>query len=830
MSERRRAAGKQAKPPTQALPMAPRKPSALRSGRAWWHFVIDAAVLLVLFGIGVLGFGPTFGNEPAYLVAGFGGIIVGLLVAAVGAHWRLGLVTMAALGLLAYLVFGSALAAPQESIAGFIPSGESLRGLLLGIMLSWKQLLTLAPPVGTSVEVLVVPYLSALITAAVAGTLTWRVRKAYWALIPVIAFFITSIIIGTSQLILPVLRGGLLTVAGIAWLSYRRELDRREGAGAISANAPVQDTQGARSSLLKRIAMAAGVIAVASVVTMAAAPALTTSTDREVLRDAVIPPPDLHNLPSPLTKFRDYVKNQKDSNLFTVDGLPKDGRLRVAAMDSYDGVVFNVDPNSSASFAPVGDPKSIGNATDGTGFSVSVKIDKYQGVWVPSMSVPQSLTYVSASGPAPTLFLNKGSGSALDLAGLGANDSYSMDILEAPVDEKKLTTAEFGSVQLPKLENVPPVVTTKANDIVGEADTPLKKVRALEGALQSQGKFSNGLEGQVASTSGHSAARITKLLSGKEMVGDDEQYAVAMTLMARQLGIPARVVMGFYLDHKDPNNGAPSVSMKGDDVHAWVEVNFAGVGWVPFNPTPDKDHVPNPPEPQNASKPKPQVLQPPPPPQEPADLPPDSAPDALDTDAKKNNPAAQLGSILLIVGVAAIPLIVLALPLVLIAVLKSRRRKKRFTEGLATDRVSGGWHEVLSMATDMGAGINSKGTRRETAVELYSAFPTSQQTTAVLAERADAAVFGPGQPSEAFVAEYWQHVDASVNDMRGSVGFFKRLRVKFSPRSLMADAKAKANRNAAAKRSARERSATKDEAEVVKPGWARIARSRKGSK
>ena len=92
---------------------------------------------------------------------------------------------------------------------------------------------------------------------------------------------------------------------------------------------------------------------------MAAAPALTGSTSREVLRDTVIPPPDLHELPSPLTKFRDYVKNEKETVLFDVDGLPKNGRIRIAAMDNYDGVVFNVDPNSSASFAPIGDPKAL---------------------------------------------------------------------------------------------------------------------------------------------------------------------------------------------------------------------------------------------------------------------------------------------------------------------------------------------------------------------------------------------------------------------------------------------------------------------------------------
>lgn len=777
-----------------AAPQPQRKPSAFSGGRLWWHFMIDGAVLAVLLGVGVLGFGPTFGHDPHYLLAGLGAIVLGLAVAAAGAHWRLGLVTMIGLAFAVYMIFGSALAASSEAIMGFIPSLASLRGLLLGIMLSWKQLLTLAPPVGISVEVMVVPYLSAFVAAVVAGTLAWRLRSAYWAMIPVVVLFITAILFGTAQVFLPVLRGSLLSIAAIAWLAYRHEMRRHENAGSISANQQVHDASGARTSLLRRIGLAAGVILVAGAVTMAAAPALTSSASREVLRDTVIPPPDLHDLPSPLTKFRDYVKNEKETVLFDVTGLPKNGRVRVAAMDNYNGVVFNVDPNSSASFAPIGDPTALGRTGEGAGSAVDLVIDGYQGVWIPSASVANSLRYQSASGPTPTLYLNKESGSALNLDGVAQGDSYSMDVAFPSVDGNKLAGSDFGSVRLPKLENVPAVVGTKANDIVGEADTPLKKVQALEGALQREGKFSNGLEGQTPSNSGHSAARITKLLSGKEMVGDDEQYATAMVLMARHLGIPARVVMGFYLDEKDPNNGAPSVKIKGSDVHAWVEVNFSGLGWVPFNPTPDKDHVPNPPEPQNASKPKPQVLQPPPPPQEPADLPPDSAPDALDTDGKKNNQAGIFGQILMIIGVAAIPLIIIALPLVLIVVLKTRRRKKRQTQGLPTDRVSGGWSEVLSLATDLGAGMDTNGTRRESAVLLNDAFPASSTTTALLAERADAAIFGPGQPSEEQVAMYWQNVEHSVKGMSESVGFWKRQRARFSPRSLLADAQARARR------------------------------------
>jgi hypothetical protein len=274
------------------------------------------------------------------------------------------------------------------------------------------------------------------------------------------------------------------------------------------------------------------------------------------------------------------------------------------------------------------------------------------------------------------------------------------------------------------------------------------------------------------------------------MLGDDEQYAVAMSLMLRHLGIPSRVVMGFYPDPKSPGNGAGEVQITGKDVHAWVEVAFDRVGWVSFDPTPPKDNVPIPPDPENKSKPKPQVLQPPPPPQEPAELPPDSSPDALDADEKKDNPWLFWGPLLAAIGTALIPVAVLALPLLLIALLKARRRKARLTDGHPAQRVGGGWNEVLSLATDLGAGVDHRATRRESAAVLGEAFPASRGSTTLLAHRADAAIFGAGQPSEAQVREYWEIVDGSLKEMTGTVGFWRRQQARFSPRSLLADGRA----------------------------------------
>ncbi|WP_082056956.1 transglutaminaseTgpA domain-containing protein [Psychromicrobium lacuslunae] len=766
----------------------PVKASAF-AGRSAFRNWLDVAVLVLLLGIAVLGFAPTFGGDPHYLIAGLGGVVLGLALAAAGAHWRLGLLLLTALSFVAYMLLGNVLAAPKESLLGFIPTGASLRGLLLGVVFSWKQLLTIAAPVGTSVDVLVVPFLSALFCSIVAGTLAWRLRRAYWTLLPVLALFIVSIAFGTSEPYFPVIRGALLGIIAIVWLAYRREVSQRSGQSATALQ-PAANQAVVNADRRRRLIAGGIVVLLAGGATVAVTPALSQAEDRQVLRDVVIPPLDPHNLPSPLTDFRRYLDTDKEKVLFNVVGLPKDGRIRLAALDDYDGIVFNVDGPSSGAFAPIGDPKALNNSSQGGDTAqVDFTIQDYSGVYIPDARVARSLQYTQADGGNSPLYLNSESDTAVKLDGVKTGDKYSVAVaFPERVDPKQLSNVGFGNVATPKLENVPPVISSKANDIIGDASTPIEKVNKLVNYFRQAGKYSTGVPPAVPSLSGHGAARITKFLSGKQIVGNDEQYAVAVALMANHLGIPARVVMGFYPDAKSPAYGADSIDIKGADVHAWIEVNFQGFGWVPFDPTPDKDHEPNPPDPQNASSPKPQVLQPPPPPQEQAELPPDSSPQAADSDKKKTDPWAILWQILGIIGLAAIPLVILAIPFIVIAILKSRRRKKRLSRGDAAQRVGGGWSEMLSLATDLGAAINPKDTRRETASSLNEAFPAAQSTTTALAERADAAIFGAGQPSEAEVQQFWGIVDDSLKGMNDSVGRWHRLRARFSPRSLLSDA------------------------------------------
>jgi len=752
----------------------------------------DVAALGVLLAAGLLGLHSTFAGDVRFYLAGFGGIALGLGLAVLAARYRLGVLFTMGAAALAYVVFGSVLAAPDQALAGVLPSPESLRTVVFGVVLSWKQLLTSAAPAGTGNGLLVVPFLGAYVAALLAGTMAWRLRTASWAVLPAAGLLLFATAMGTHETSWAAVRGAVFVAAAVVWLAYRR--------GAF----PARDTAVRASSSAhpaarwRGTAFGALVLALAGGVALGSSPVLSASATRLILRDAVVPPLDLRDYASPLASFRDYVKDQKDKKLLTVTGLPAGARIRLATLDSYDGVVFDVYGSGSSNFLPISNAAEIGTgggrgaalaatgATPAAAAEVGVEVANYKGVWLPSSGNLRSVDFGGARSRQldEALFFNAGTDTAITTARLQSGDSYGLDVAypSQPTDEE-LARAQFAQVQLAPAESVPQIVASKANEFVGDSTLPIERVRKLEAALSKQGAFSHGLDGEARSLSGHGAQRITSLLSAKQMVGDDEQYAVAMTLMARELGIPARVVMGFYPDPEKPQQSGP-VEITGDDVHAWVEVAFAGAGWVTFNPTPSEDNVPIPPDPQPRSKPQPQVQQPPPPPQAPVELPPDSSPDAQDAEQNQQGFWAFLGPILMAIGLGLIPVAVLLLPLMLIAWLKLRRRKQRATDGSAADRIGGGWSEVMSAATDLGAVVPAGATRRESAATLAEAFPAGGTATLTLARRADEAIFAAGDPSDEEVQAFWADVDSSLKELSGSLTFWQRQRARFSLRSL----------------------------------------------
>jgi transglutaminase-like putative cysteine protease len=117
-----------------------------------------------------------------------------------------------------------------------------------------------------------------------------------------------------------------------------------------------------------------------------------------------------------------------------------------------------------------------------------------------------------------------------------------------------------------------------ARRVAGEATTPYGAVLALEGWFRQTGGFRYD-ESPPRVTGSPLAAFVTRTKAGY-----CQHFAGAMATMLRVLGIPARVAVGFTSGARDDDTWVVSDR----DAHAWVEVWFAGQGWVPFDPTPGR--------------------------------------------------------------------------------------------------------------------------------------------------------------------------------------------------------------------------------------------------
>jgi protein-glutamine gamma-glutamyltransferase len=120
-----------------------------------------------------------------------------------------------------------------------------------------------------------------------------------------------------------------------------------------------------------------------------------------------------------------------------------------------------------------------------------------------------------------------------------------------------------------------------ARAVTTGAETPYAAAAALESWFRLSGDFR--YEEQPPSVAGRPplVAFVTRTRAGY-----CQHFAGAMALMLRYLGVPARVAVGFTSGRYDLRSGTWRVT--DHDAHAWVEVWFAGFGWLPFDPTPTR--------------------------------------------------------------------------------------------------------------------------------------------------------------------------------------------------------------------------------------------------
>ncbi|MFA6298285.1 MAG: transglutaminase-like domain-containing protein [Nocardioides sp.] len=738
--------------------------------------LVDALLLLAATATALVGLATTY-TGTGFLVVGLTGAALGVLVAHVTTSLRWPGIAAVVIGIVVFVLVGAPLA--LRSLPG--PSGVGELGDQ--VLFGWKDLLTTLPPVDGDGPLLVLPWVLGLVTGLL-GTLTARLRSGpVWlrALLPVA---VTAVLL-LAVILLGVRRPQSLWVQGVVfaalatgWLALRMQ----------RTSAPVRGGLGRG----RRVAVGAAMVGLAAT---AALPVTTwafgSDSERVVLRTYVEPPFDIGQYPSPLSSFRRYVKmpkpdavNLHDKTLLTVEGVPEGARLRIATLDQYDGVVWGAAedtiPGSSLdTFQRVS--STIDNPVDGEEVDVTVTLGEgWSGVWLPTVGALKSMSFDDGDDPgaaqeqAESFRYNLATSTAVVPAGLEPGDRYHFTAVR-PDDEVTATSAPSGDLGDAAL--AAGFLDTQAVQWTAGASDPMERVFAAAEHLKSEGKYSDGvLESEKIYHAGHHVRRLAEeFVNAPIMVGNDEQYAAVMALMANKIGVPARVVLGAVV----PDGGV----VEGKHVHAWVELQVADGSWrtLPTEAFMDTDRPAE--QPPIAEQEMSGTVVPPP-----APIPPPSTlaeQNDAELNARKGDRAdeapaelpAWIRILLLYVG---LPLLVVLLLLSSVVLAKGLRRRRRRAADRVSARIVGGWRELVDHARDLGqpVPVGAGWTRREQSTRIAS---DGAPQLAVLADRY---VFGPAQPAEAAASSYWTEVDAERRRMSRQVTRRRRLRAALSLRTL----------------------------------------------
>ena len=777
---------------------------------------------------------PVYGSPRALAVGLVGGILgIAVAVTARALRWGTLVAALAAVGV--YLLVSVPLAVPSalSSVPAFL---GGLRDAVLGVVVGWKQMLTLNPPLGEYQAVLIPFLIVMLFGSFLAALLVLESGRRAAIAVPVVAamsvFGIAFGVSGTSSsitvagVVLPAPRewliGVALFVASVAWLVGRARLQRAEALRAVAA-ANISRRATPAWLTVRRHLLSAALVAVALVAGFAITPVAAGWSDRSVLRDEIEPMIVVQQQPSPLSSYRSWFAGDRlDATVLQLEGDSGSlGRVRLVTLDSYDGEDFHVAADDRFSRLPRTAPPGADRVT------LDVMIgEAYRGIWVPSPSGLAEAPYFSGSRAdelADGFHVNAGGDTAITVAdapgggeGLVPGDRYTV-LLDAPGKPADVTAFQGGASNLDT--DLYPALAEWAE----MQDQPRTGAGYLEliDRLRDRGYLSHALlddeaaAGWIASLkeaegyafapsyAGHSAARIEELFTdlieqerragadaAPEMlvsaVGDDEQFSVAAALLAEHWGLESRVVLGARLGAAEDVPGVPACEQvcTGANMTAWVEVRSQGGEWAAVDTTPQYAMLPSsitegeqlPEHPTVPEQPRSEALDPP-------QAQSDSNNDAPPLEDSQSEVLAILLPILSAIGLSLLALVLLVLPFLVLLLAKRQRARVRRTAEEPEVRLAGAWEELADVYADHGVDMSSQGTRSQRALS------SERPAAARLAVLVDRAVFAEHPPTDEDATAAWKIVDAERTELSHTGKWWHRLIMRVRPTSFIVRAR-----------------------------------------
>lgn len=434
-------------------------------------------------------------------------------------------------------------------------------------------------------------------------------------------------------------------------------------------------------------------------------------------------------------------------------------RLRLVTLTEFDGRTWSAraDYRRAGHRLPPADP--AGDAPAPTrDVTMDLAVDTPETVsWLPA---PGRATELSVTG----LGVDEATGDVVVPAGTPTPASYRVTGAEPLIDRDELALDQPSRTADRSSPRLPPDVLGFVTGSTASALTDSDRLLALYRALKSR-PF--GYDGSSDAAGGHGLYQISALLRDKR--GTSEQYASAFAVMCRHLGWDARVVLGFRPQWNDER-----LVVTGRGVHAWVEVRFDRLGWVPIDPTP---HEVSPGRAPDGGQP------PPPRAADPLDSIPDPAErsatepgSGADAAAAAPPPAGGGVPVWLALTAGAVVALVAAVP-----VAKAVRRARRRRSGSARDRGLAAWREALDAIRETGVRLPRFATTNEI---VAAAGPSCSPALWSLARRTDVTAFAPEEPTESDARAAWADSDAVRTAVRRRRPAAARVLAAFDPRPL----------------------------------------------
>ncbi|MDX3450394.1 DUF3488 and transglutaminase-like domain-containing protein [Streptomyces sp. ME02-8801-2C] len=497
---------------------------------------------------------------------------------------------------------------------------------------------------------------------------------------------------------------------------------------------------------------------------------------------------------NPLVSLRDSLNVNEDRQVMSVRSSSEDTQdmyLRIVSLDSFDGTAWKPSQRHIQD-VPNTFPTPIGLRADVRRTEITTSIsaaDWYAQDWLP---MPYPATGVKIDGSwrfepvGRTLVGDHGQntrGARYTVTSLDVQPTAEQ-LAEAPKPDPALVR-EF--TQVP--ESLPSIVARTAREVTAGSVNAYEQAVKLQDYFAVSGGFRYDTQVQVGSGSN----AIARFLRDKE--GFCVHFSFAMASMARTLGIPARVAVGFAPGTPQPD-GTISVGLR--DAHAWPELYFEGVGWTRFEPTPTRGSVPEYTQSQTPSTiPNPDV------PSQQATVAPsdsasasetctaaqrrldggcasESAQTALGQDDDSGWWSPELGWTL---GALAVLALLLLPMLWRLRIRGVRLGAHGRADADATVHALSAWQELTDTAWDFGISPEESQTPRKAAariVRLGALDPAAAESVHRVADAVEQVLYAPTPRPTVGLAE---DVRRATDALRASVGRGTRLRAMFVPRS-----------------------------------------------